>query len=153
VQEALRRLGVDAEVVEMPSSTRTAPEAAAVVGCQIDQIVKSLVFRSVASDRAVMVLASGADRVDEGHLAEVVGEDVTRADATFVKERTGFAIGGVPPLGHTGRTETYMDEGLLHHQVVWAAAGTPRTVFPVAPAVLAEAAGARVVSVCRKIGE
>ncbi len=149
VSEALLRLGVDAAVVEMPSSTRTAPEAAAAVGCHVGQIVKSLVFRTVGSDRAVLVLVSGADTVDEGRLAVEVGEEVARADAAYVRERTGFAIGGVPPVGHSRPTDTYMDEGLLAYPVVWAAAGTPRTVFPVAPAVLAEAAGAHLVSVRR----
>jgi len=147
VADELRRLGATAEVREMPESTRTADEAAAAVGCSVAQIVKSLVFRSVAADEPVLVLVSGADRVDEARLAEVVGEEVERATGKFVRERTGYAIGGVPPVGHAQPVATYLDEHLLDHALVWAAAGTPRAVFSIAPADLLRITSARVVAV------
>lgn len=147
VAEELRRLGATAEVREMPESTRTATDAAAAVGCAVAQIVKSLVFRSVVSDEPVLVLVSGADRVDEALLAEVVGEAVEQATGKFVRERTGYAIGGVPPVGHAQPVVTYLDEHLLDHPLVWAAAGTPRAVFSIAPSELVRITSARVVAV------
>ncbi len=147
VAEELGRLGATAEVREMPDSTRTAAEAAAALGCGVAQIVKSLVFRSVAGDEPVLVLVSGADRVDEARLAQVVGEEVEQATGKFVRARTGFAIGGVPPVGHTQPIATYLDRHLLDHALVWAAAGTPRAVFPISPADLVRITSARVVAV------
>jgi prolyl-tRNA editing enzyme YbaK/EbsC (Cys-tRNA(Pro) deacylase) len=147
VAEELNRLGAASEVRHMPDSTRTAPEAAAAVGCDVAQIVKSLIFRSVAGDEAILVMVSGADRVDESRLAGVVGDQVERATAEFVRARTGFAIGGVPPLGHSGPVATYLDEHLLDHELVWAAAGTPNAVFPIKPAELARITSAKVVAV------
>ena len=149
VAEELRRLGATAEVREMPESTRTATDAAAAVGCAVAQIVKSLVFRSVVSDEPVLVLVSGADRVDEALLAQVVGEAVEQATGKFVRERTGYAIGGVPPVGHAQPVGTYLDAHLLDHALVWAAAGTPRAVFCIAPAELVRITSARVVAVAR----
>lgn len=145
VAEVLRQRGVATRVVEMPDSTRSAGEAATAIGCDISQIVKSLVFRVVATDTPVLVLASGADRVDEDRLADLVGA-VERATANFVRDRTGFAIGGVPPLGHEEPMETFLDEHLLTHDVVWAAAGTPRAVFSIAPQELVQVTSAKVVS-------
>ncbi len=147
VAEELRRLGIASEVQEMPESTRTAAEAAAALGCDVAQIVKSLIFRSVVGDEAVLVLASGADRVDESRLAEVIGEPVERATGKFVRARTGYAIGGVPPVGHIRSLATYLDEHLLAHALVWAAAGTPRSVFSIEPADLVRITSARVVDV------
>jgi prolyl-tRNA editing enzyme YbaK/EbsC (Cys-tRNA(Pro) deacylase) len=148
VAEALRERELDAEVRELPDSTRTAPEAAAALGCEVAQIVKSLVFRGERSGDPVLVLASGADRVDEGLLADAVGEPIGKADPDFVRERTGFAIGGVPPVGHAQPIATFAEERLLALDQVWAAAGTPRAVFgPVSPAELVRASGARVVAV------
>jgi prolyl-tRNA editing enzyme YbaK/EbsC (Cys-tRNA(Pro) deacylase) len=147
IAEELRRLGVSCEVKEMPQSTRTAQEAAAAVGCDVAQIVKSLIFRSVVGDQAVLVLVSGADRVDEDRLAEVIGEQVERATADFVRTRTGYAIGGVPPLGHIQPVVTLVDRHLLDQTLVWAAAGTPRAVFSIEPADLLRITAAEVVSV------
>jgi prolyl-tRNA editing enzyme YbaK/EbsC (Cys-tRNA(Pro) deacylase) len=146
VAEELRRRGVPGKVIEVPDSTRSAAEAAAAIGCDISQIVKSLVFRAVAQDQPVLVLASGADRVDEGRLAAVVGP-VEQATAKFVRDRTGFAIGGVPPVGHIEPLLTYLDEHLLDHDLVWAAAGTPRAVFPIEPRELVQVTSATVVAV------
>jgi prolyl-tRNA editing enzyme YbaK/EbsC (Cys-tRNA(Pro) deacylase) len=131
----------------MPESTRTAAEAAAALGCDVAQIVKSLIFRSVVGDEAVLVLASGADRVDESRLAQVIGEQVEQATGKFVRARTGYAIGGVPPVGHSQPLVTYLDEHLLEHALVWAAAGTPRAVFSIEPADLLRITSAKVVAV------
>jgi prolyl-tRNA editing enzyme YbaK/EbsC (Cys-tRNA(Pro) deacylase) len=147
VAEELERLGVTGAVRHMPASTRTAPEAATAVGCDVAQIVKSLIFRSVNSDDAILVMVSGADRVDESRLAEVVGDEVERATADFVRARTGFAIGGVPPVGHSGPVATYIDEHLLGHDLVWAAAGTPNAVFSIEPTDLLRVTSARIVAV------
>jgi prolyl-tRNA editing enzyme YbaK/EbsC (Cys-tRNA(Pro) deacylase) len=146
VARALRKAGIESEILEMPDSTRTAEEAAAAVGCEVSQIVKSLVFRTEA-DVPVLVLVSGANRVDERRLAVVVGAALERAGAGFVRERTGFAIGGVPPLGHDHPLATYFDEDLLEHPVVWAAGGTPRSVFAAEPAELVRATGAVVIDI------
>jgi prolyl-tRNA editing enzyme YbaK/EbsC (Cys-tRNA(Pro) deacylase) len=136
---------------EFPEGTRTAADAAAAIGCEVAQIVKSLVFtrpRSAGAgtgrrgDAAVLVLCSGANTVDEASLG------VTKADAAFVREASGFAIGGVPPYGwRTAPAETLVDEDLLAHEVVWAAAGTPRSVFPLSPAELLRRSGGRLAHV------
>ena len=150
VAEALRERGIDVEVRELPDSTRTAPEAAAALGCDVAEIAKSLVFRAAESGDPVLVIASGADRVDERLLAAAVGEPIEKADADFVRERTGFGIGGVPPVGHAGPLSTFVEERMLALERVWAAAGTPRAVFgPVTPAELVRLTGGRVVAVAR----
>ena len=128
----------------LPDSARTAPEAAAAVGVEVGAIVKSLVFR--CGDEAVLALVSGANRADEARLEAEFGAVVSRADADFARAATGFSIGGVPPLGHSAPLRTLVDEDLLRYPVVWAAAGTPHAVFPIAPAELAELVGGRVVS-------
>lgn len=146
VAAALARAGIAAEIVEMPESTRTAAEAAAACACPIGAIVKSLVFRT-DTDAAVLVLTSGANRVAPAELGPRLGLVLSRATAEFVRARTGFAIGGVPPLGHAASLEVVMDEDLLAYKTVWAAAGTPRAVFAVAPDRLAAATGARILPV------
>ncbi len=144
VQEALQEHGLDCQVVELPDSTRTAPEAAAAIGCQVAQIVKSLVFRGRHTDRPILVIASGANRVNEKRLGELAGEPVEKASADFVRERTGFAIGGVPPLGHAEPLLTFIDQDLLRYDIVWAAAGTPHAVFRLTPSQLIRVAGGKV---------
>jgi len=139
VVAALAGAGVDPEVREFPEGTRTAPEAAAAVGCDVGQICKSLVFR--VGDDPLLVIASGANRVDEARFG------ATKADAAFVRETTGFAIGGVPPVGHARPIDTVVDEDLLRYDVVWAAAGTPRAVFAIAPRALVDVSGGRVARV------
>ena len=133
VQEALAALGLSCQVVELPASTRTAQEAAQAIGCTVAQIVKSLVFRGSRTGKPILVLASGVNRVDEKRLGELAGEPVGKADADFVRKQTGFAIGGVPPVGHQAPIVTYVDADLLQFEEVWAAAGTPRAVFRLKP--------------------
>ncbi len=147
VADALAAAGFALEVLELPASTRTAPEAAAAVGCDVAQIVKSLVFRGARSGRAILVLASGANRVDEQRLAALAGEPVERADPEFVRAATGFAIGGVAPVGHPQPLEAFVDEDLMALPELWAAAGTPRSVFRLSPAQLVELTRGRVASV------
>ena len=150
VADELNRFGIASEVRVMPASTRSAAEAAAAVGCDVSQIVKSLIFRSIKSDEPILVLASGANRVDESRLAEIVGGPVERATAEFVRARTGYAIGGVPPIGHPQRIDAYLDEHLLSHPVVWAAAGSPRAVFSLTPADLVRVTEAKIVALAAK---
>src|SRR5690242_7824931 len=121
VQDALRSAGFENVVVELPDSARTAAEAAAAVGCAVGQIVKSLLFRGRTSGRAVLVAASGSHRVDEQAVASLLGEELARAAADFVREQTGFAIGGVPPIGHAQALVTIVDEALFAYPRIWAA--------------------------------
>jgi prolyl-tRNA editing enzyme YbaK/EbsC (Cys-tRNA(Pro) deacylase) len=129
--------GLDIQVRQHEVSTRTAEEAAAACGCEVGAIVKSLVFAGQESGRPVLLLVSGKNRVDEARAAAIIGEALVRPDGKAVRAWTGFAIGGIPPLGHERPLKTYMDEDLLGYDVVWAAAGTPATVFPVDPRELA----------------
>jgi prolyl-tRNA editing enzyme YbaK/EbsC (Cys-tRNA(Pro) deacylase) len=145
VIDALEAHGLDAKVRDMPGSTRTARDAAAAVGCAVGQIVKSLVF-SCDDGRTVLVLASGANRVDVERLASHLGSPVSMAEPAAVRDATGFAIGGVAPVGLPDAVPVHMDEDLLRYDTVWAAAGTPRSVFPVAPAVLRDVTGATVLA-------
>jgi Cys-tRNA(Pro) deacylase len=133
VQQALAAFGLDCRVKELAESTRTADEAAQAVGCDVGQIVKSLVFRGKTSGAAVFVVASGANRVNEKLLAALVGEKIDKADADFVRQQTGFAIGGVPPVGHAAALQTFIDEDLLNYSELWAAAGTPNALFSLTP--------------------
>jgi prolyl-tRNA editing enzyme YbaK/EbsC (Cys-tRNA(Pro) deacylase) len=147
VQTMLRERGFAARVVELPASTRTASEAARAIGCAVEQIVKSLVFRGTLSSQPVLVVASGSNRVNEQRIGELLGEPIEKADAEFVRKRTGFAIGGVPPLGHSERLRTFIDEDLLQYPQIWAAAGTPHAVFQLTAAELREMTGGQMISV------
>src|SRR3954468_22217143 len=144
VHDALVSLELPADIVRLADSTRTAPEAAAAVGCELGAIVKSLVFRGVGSGDPVLALVSGDNRGDEGLGAAAVGEDIERPDASWVRSVTGYSIGGIPPVGHPAPVRTVLDEDLLRFETVWAAAGNPHAVFPISPDVLASAAGASV---------
>lgn len=147
VQQVLQTLGLACEVTELPGSTRSAAEAAQAIGCRVEQIAKSLVFRGQQSDKPILVIASGVHRVNETRLGQLVGEQVAKADAEFVRRRTGFVIGGVPPVGHTQRLETYIDEALMRLDEIWAAAGTPHAVFRLTPAELQTATEGRIIAV------
>jgi prolyl-tRNA editing enzyme YbaK/EbsC (Cys-tRNA(Pro) deacylase) len=133
VRLALSELGLQAEIKEFAASTRTSADAAAAIGCAVAQIAKSLVFRAKPSGRAVLVMASGANRVDEAKLAAALGETIGKADADFVRAETGFAIGGVSPVGHGVRLKTFIDADLMDLGEIWAAAGSPNSVFRLTP--------------------
>jgi prolyl-tRNA editing enzyme YbaK/EbsC (Cys-tRNA(Pro) deacylase) len=134
--EEARAGGLDVEVQEFPQGTRTAVDAAAAIGCDVAQIVKSLVF--MADDQPLLVLTSGANRVDEGALGRTLGLTLRKATADEVRDATGYAIGGTPPFGHRQPLRVICDRDLMVHQEVWAAAGSPSTVFPIASARLLE---------------
>jgi prolyl-tRNA editing enzyme YbaK/EbsC (Cys-tRNA(Pro) deacylase) len=134
--EEARAGGLDVEVQEFPQGTRTAVDAAAAIGCDVAQIVKSLVF--MADDQPLLVLTSGANRVDEGALGRALGLTLRKATADEVRDATGYAIGGTPPFGHRQPLRVICDRDLMVHQEVWAAAGSPSTVFPIASARLLE---------------
>lgn len=133
VQQALNTIGMQLEVVELPASTRTSQEAAQAVGCQVGQIAKSIIFKAVTSNQPLLVIASGPNRVNEHIIESLIGEPVGKADADFVRQRTGFVIGGVPPVGHVERLKTFIDQDLFLYAEIWAAAGTPHAVFHLTP--------------------
>ena len=143
VVDALHAAGIDAEIVKLSDSTRTAEEAAAAIGTSVPKIVKSLVF--LADGAPIIALVSGSNRLDTDRLGAALGRTISRADAATVRAATGFAIGGVPPLGHTTELDVLIDRDLLQYDVVWAAAGTPHAVFPIAPDALVSATNGRVI--------
>jgi prolyl-tRNA editing enzyme YbaK/EbsC (Cys-tRNA(Pro) deacylase) len=147
VQDALAERGVQSDIVYLVRAARTSAEAAAAVGCRVDQIAKSLVFRGASSGRPLLVIASGANRVDETRVGSIVGEPLGKADADFVRAHTGFAIGGVAPLAHPAPLTTLIDEHLLKWDRIWAAGGHPHTVFALTPSELVRITGGRVVAV------
>ena len=147
VRDALAAFGGDHRVIELAASARTAADAARALGCRVDQIVKSLVFRGRHTGCAILVAASGANRVNESRIAGLLAEPVDKADADFVRARTGFAIGGVAPVGHPEPLTTLIDEDLLAWEEIWAAAGHPNTVVRLAPADLVRMTDGRVVGV------
>ena len=128
-QDLLNSLEYNYTVIEHAESTRTAQEAADRAGCELGQIVKSLIFKGKESGKPILVLTSGTNRVDEKRISAFAGEGIGRADADFVRAVIGFAIGGVPPVGHIQKMETYIDEDFLQYQTIWAAAGTPNAIF------------------------
>ena len=147
IQDQIRSLGYDYTVIEHTESTRTAQEAADRAGCELGQIVKSLIFKGKDSGKPILILTSGANRVDEQRISEYAGEAIGRADADFVRAVTGFAIGGVPPFGHVQKLETYFDEDFLKYETIWAAAGTPNAIFEVKTADLQKITDAKVARV------
>lgn len=147
VEDAARRLGLAIDIRIMDQSTRTAEEAAAACGTSVAQIVKSLVFAGAQSNKPVLLLVSGANRVKEKLVARTIGEKIIRPDADYVRNATGFAIGGIPPFGHAQAIDTFMDEDLLDHEVAFAAAGTPSAIFPIDPADLLRVSGAQRIAV------
>ena len=151
VQEALDKLGLECKVLELPNSTRTALDAASAIGCDIGQIVKSLVFRTKKTGKPVLVLASGPNQVDIKTIEDSVGERITKADADFVREVTGFAIGGIPPVGHKNVIDLiYIDRDLMALDEIWAAAGTPNAVFCIKSQDLLKATSANIVSLSKR---
>jgi Cys-tRNA(Pro) deacylase len=146
IQNLLSELGYAYTVIEHAESTRTAQEAADRAGCELGQIIKSLIFMG-KSGKPILVLTSGANRVNEKRISEYAGEKISRADADFVRRVTGFAIGGVPPIGHVEKMETYIDEDFLTYQTVWAAAGTPNAIFELKMDDLQKMTGGRIAQV------
>jgi prolyl-tRNA editing enzyme YbaK/EbsC (Cys-tRNA(Pro) deacylase) len=136
VQNALNQAGATAEVRELPDSTRTAVEAAQAVGCEVAQIVKSLIFILEPNHQTMLVLVSGVNRVNEKGLGDRLAGKLVKANAAQVEHATGFVIGGVPPVGHPSALITIIDADLLQYEIVWAAAGTPHAVFPISPTEL-----------------
>ncbi|MBV7409909.1 YbaK/EbsC family protein [Maritimibacter sp. DP1N21-5] len=144
VERALVEAGVEVEILEMAEGTRTAEDAARAAGCHLDQIAKSIIFRGEADGRVVLFLTAGGNRVDADKASAVAGEALGKADASVIREQTGFAIGGVAPVGHVSQIRAFMDPRLLEFDVVWAAAGTPRHVFAADPKDIERICGAQV---------
>ncbi len=147
VQKALNDKGFTMEVIELPASTRTAVEAAQAVGCDVAQIVKSLIFKAKRSEKPILVIASGANRVNEKVIEDLIGEPLGKADADFVRQQTGFVIGGVPPLGHSQPIQTFIDQDLFKFTEIWAAAGTPNAVFKLTPQSLLKMTNGQVIKI------
>jgi prolyl-tRNA editing enzyme YbaK/EbsC (Cys-tRNA(Pro) deacylase) len=147
VRAALTAAGVAVEILALPDAARTARAAADAIGCDVAQIANSLVFRGETSDTALLVMTSGANRVDTARVAALVGESIGKADARFVRAATGFVIGGVAPVGHVAPVRTLIDRDLLRHAEIWAAAGHPHTVFRLTPDALLRLTGGTVVEV------
>jgi prolyl-tRNA editing enzyme YbaK/EbsC (Cys-tRNA(Pro) deacylase) len=147
VQEALDKFGLKLTVIEMKESTRTAQEAADAVGCTVGQIAKSLIFRGGETAEPLLVIASGANRVNEKRVGDYAGEKVVKPDAEYVLAKTGYAIGGIPPVGHAQTIRCLIDEDIFVHKEIWAAAGTPNAVFRLTPAELLTITGGQVVKV------
>ena len=143
VRAALETSGVEFRILEMPGETRTAADAAREAGCEIDQIAKSIIFRGVASEQASLFVTAGGNQVETALATAVAGEGLARADAAFVRLKTGFAIGGVAPVGHLSTPRVFMDPHLLNFSEIFAAAGTPRHIFTVAPAALKQTSDAQ----------
>lgn len=147
VQDALSQFGLELQVVELAASTRTSQEAADAVGCSVGQIVKSLVFRGRTTHNPIFIVASGSNRVNEKTIKNLVGEAIEKPDADYVRQRTGFVIGGVPPVGHAEKLRTFIDEDLWQYDEIWAAAGTPNAVFRLTPADLKTITDGEIISV------
>ncbi len=142
VAAALEAAGISSDILEMPGETRTAEQAAEAAGCQLDQIAKSIIFRGEASGHVVLFLTAGGNRVSPAKASAVAGQPLGKADADLIRAETGFAIGGVAPVGHLTQIRSWFDPRLLDFDVVWGAAGTPRHIFPVDPRALLQATGA-----------
>lgn len=147
VQDVLQERGFTNQVIELTDSARTAAEAAAAMGCEVGQIAKSLIFQGKESGAPILIIASGANRVNEKRVAAHLGEKLTKPDADFVREQTGFAIGGIPPVGHSQAIKTLIDEDLLQYEQIWAAAGHPNALFALTPDELVRMAQGAVVGV------
>lgn len=147
VQSLLQEMGYANQVVELPDSARTAQEAAEAIGCEVAQIAKSIIFRLSPSDQPLLVVASGVNRVNEKSIAQLVTEKLGKADADFVREKTGFVIGGVAPIGHATAVMTFIDEDLLQYPSIWAAAGHPKAVFELKPNELVSMTQGQVISI------
>lgn len=147
VQAAIKKLGFEFQIKELPESTRTAAEAAAAIDCEVAQIAKSIIFKTKNSLKPVLVIASGANRINETTISQFVNEPIEKAEANFVRDQTGFAIGGVSPVGHLQKLLTFIDQDLLNYPQIWAAAGTPHAVFPLTPDELIKLTQGKVINI------
>ncbi|GIO32431.1 MULTISPECIES: YbaK/EbsC family protein [Paenibacillus] len=147
VQALLSEMGYGHTVVWLPDSARTAKEAADAIGCEVAEIAKSIIFRLKKSGQPLLVVASGTNRVNEKEIARYVQDELGKADADFVRERTGFVIGGVAPIGHSENMITIIDQDLLKFRTVWAAAGHPKAVFQLTPGELVAITKGQVMSI------
>lgn len=150
VQLALAQKGLTCKVVELEATTRTAIDAAAAIGCEVGQIVKSLLFRTRQNQMPILILVSGKNRVEEKAIEKVIGEKIEKADADFTREVTGFAIGGIPPVGHKQQiAHVYIDKDILEYDTVWAAAGTPFAVFSLPSAALSKIVNGHIIQLAK----
>lgn len=147
IQKEILKLKIDTNVIVFDKTTKTAKDAATALNCDVAQIVKSIVFKGKNSQKPILILVSGVNRVDEKNVGKIIGEEIEKADADFVKEKTGFAIGGVSPIGHKNDIDIFFDEDLLKFDIVWAAAGTSNSVFKINPKVLLEVTNAKIIDV------
>jgi prolyl-tRNA editing enzyme YbaK/EbsC (Cys-tRNA(Pro) deacylase) len=147
VQDTILKLGYSNKVIELPNSARTAKEAADALNCEVAQIAKSIIFKIESSNSAVFVVASGINRVNETQIEKLLNKKLGKADADFVREQTGFVIGGVSPVGHKNPIITFIDEDLLQYNEIWAAAGHPKAIFQLTPNELVEMTKGQVVCV------
>jgi len=147
VQDTLKNLSFSYQVIELAHTTRSASEAAKAIGCNVGQIAKSLIFKTKNTQRPILVIASGSNRVNEKKIGELIHESVEKADADFVRKKTGFSIGGVPPVGHLEKLNTFIDEDLMQYEEIWAAAGNPNAVFKLTPLDLVKMTDGHVTSI------
>lgn len=147
IQTILDKFELELNVVELSTSTRTAEEAANALGCTVDQIAKSLIFKGKTSQNPILIIASGTNRVNEKVVKEHLGQKLEKANADFVLENTGYAIGGIPPIGHKNSIITLIDEDLMKLEEIWAAAGTPNAVFKLTPNILSEITGGEIICI------
>lgn len=147
VQEALLKRGFTCEIKEFSESTRTANDAAVVIGCEVGQIVKSLLFKTTDSDQALLILVSGKNRVNERAIEALVKQKIVKADADYTREMTGFAIGGIPPLDNENISYVFIDKDLLLYETVWAAAGTPNAVFSLSSCEISKMTDGKIVAI------
>ncbi|MFN3412294.1 MAG: YbaK/EbsC family protein [Exilispira sp.] len=143
----LKELDINTEIISFSQSTKTAKEAANALNCEIAQIVKSLIFVGKNSKKPVLILTSGINRVDEEKVSKIIGEFIEKADADFVKEKTGFSIGGVCPIGHKNKIDIYIDKDLMNFEFVWAAAGTSNSVFKISSKTLLQITNAKIIEI------
>ena len=147
LKNILENNGIEFTPITLSKTTRTAKDAAEAIGCTVSEIAKSIIFRGIDTGKPYLVIASGANRINEASVIEQIGEPIEKANADFVKKNTGFVIGGVPPFGHCKSIETYIDEDILIFQEIWAAAGTPYSVFKLTPLVLVRISNGKVITI------
>jgi Cys-tRNA(Pro) deacylase len=147
IQKILNHSGISFHIKEFPESTRTSLDAAKAIGCDVSQIAKSILFEGIKTEKPILVIASGSNRIDEDKVELEIGEKIKKADAEFVKNKTGYSIGGVPPIGHNEKILTLIDEDLTKQNKIWAAAGTPHSVFELTPKQLLQITEGKVISI------